>query len=143
MLGNQPFNLRHRAVEIVVHDAYGAQSTALGQFRLGHGDTALGLLRGVSPAPKAFGLNLSRWRLQEDEKAIGHPLKDLRSTLDIDFQDHISAVGAIGPWSSIEIAEEFGIFKEPALGRMGLELFSGPPHIGIFPFARATFTGTP
>ena len=143
MLGDQPFNLGHRAVEIVVHDANGPQSTALGQFRLGDGNAALCLLRGVAPTPKAFSLDLGRRRLKEDEEAIRHSLKDLCCTLDIDFQDHISAIGTVGPWGAVEIAKEFGIFKEPALGRMGLELFSGPPYIGVFPFARTTFTGAP
>ena len=58
MLGDQAFNLGHRAVEIVIDDANGTQSTTLGQFRLGHSDPALRLLRRVSPAPQSFGLDL-------------------------------------------------------------------------------------
>lgn len=143
MLGNEPFNLGHRAVEIVIHNANGTQSTALGQFRLGHSNTALRLFRRVSPTPKAFGLDLSRRGLKEDKEAIGHPLEDLRGALNIDFEDHISTIGAVGPRCAVEIAKEFGIFEEPALGGMGFELFPGAPDIGVFALARPPFTSAP
>ena len=143
MLGDQPFNLGHGAVEVVIHNANGTQSTTLGQFRLGDGNAALGLLRRVAPTPKTFSLDLGRRRLKEDEQAIGHPFENLRCALNIDLQDHISAIGAVGPRGSVEIAKELGIFEESALGRMSLEFFPGAPHIGVFPFARPTFTGAP
>ena len=143
MLGDKTFNFGHRAVKIVVHDTNGTQSTTLGQFRLGHSNPALCLLRRVSPAPQSFGLDLCRRRFEKDEEAIGYPLEDLRSALDIDFEDDIATIGAVGPRCAIEIPEEFGIFEESALSGMGFELFPGAPDVGVFALARTPFASAP
>ena len=143
MLGNKPFNLGHRAVEIVIHDANGPQTTTLGQFRLGHSNAALRLLRMVSPTPKPLGLDFGRRRFKENEEAIWHPLEDQRGTLDIDFENHITAIGAVGPGCAVEIAKELGIFEESTLGGMGFELFQGAPNVGVFALARPPFTSAP
>jgi hypothetical protein len=143
MLGDKAFNFGYRAVEIVVHDTNGTQSTTLGQFRLGHSNPALSLLRRVSPAPQAFGLDLCRRWFEEDEQAIGYPLEDLRSALDIDFEDHIATIGAVGPRCAIEIPQEFGIFEESALSGVGFELFPSAPDVGVFALAWPPFASAP
>ena len=80
---------------------------------------------------------------EEDEEAIGHPLEDLGGALDIDFEDHIATIGAVGPRCAIEIPQEFCIFEESALGGMGFELFPGAPDVGVFSLAWPPFAGAP
>jgi hypothetical protein len=88
-------------------------------------------------------LDLSRRRLKEDEKAIRHPFEHLGGPLDIDFENHISTIGAVGPRCAVEIAKKFGIFEESTLGGVGFELFPGAPDVGVFALAWPPFAGAP
>jgi hypothetical protein len=67
-LGDQLMTPINGAIKVVIHDADRPESASLGQFSLGHSNTTLGLLRGISPAPETLSLDLGRGWLEQDEQ---------------------------------------------------------------------------
>ena len=123
--------MRHRDLEIVVHDADRPEASTFGQLALGDGDAPFGLFGRIAPPPQSLRLHLGRGRFEQDEERVGRTFEHLCSTLHVDLEDDIAVGIGVGPRCAVEVPEELGMLEEPIGLDTSLEGLAGDVGVRV------------
>jgi hypothetical protein len=99
-------------VEVVVDDDVGAELAGEGALVRGGGNAPRHCRFVVAAGSQTLGLRRARGSVHEDQQRALVAGPDRPGALDVDLEQHVGALGRVGPWSAVEVPLELGPLEE-------------------------------